>query len=78
MNTSPRFLAVKAVADELAVTSAQVYTILRTGELPGIQIGPKKVWRIERSKLEEYIERQYGATRAAVEAGDVGTEDPEA
>jgi hypothetical protein len=29
------------------------------------------VWRIERSKLEAYIERQYQATREAIERGDV-------
>jgi excisionase family DNA binding protein len=69
--TGPRFLAVGDVADELAISHAQVYTLLKAGELPAIQVGPKRVWRIERARLEEYIECQYAATRDAVERGDV-------
>jgi excisionase family DNA binding protein len=68
---SPRFIDVDAVAKELAISRAQVYSLLRGGDLPAIQVGPKRVWRIERSKLEEYIERQYQATREAIERGDV-------
>ncbi len=68
---SPRFLTVDAVADELAVSRHQVYALLRGGDLPAIQVGPKRVWRIERTKLEEYIEAQYAATRAAIERGDM-------
>ncbi|WP_402464386.1 helix-turn-helix transcriptional regulator [Isoptericola aurantiacus] len=75
--TTKRFLDLKQVSDELAVTKAQVYTILKNGDLPAIQVGPKRVWRIERVKLEEYIERQYAATREAVEGGDVQGEIPE-
>ncbi len=75
--TAKRFLDLKQVSDELAVTKAQVYTILKNGDLPAIQVGPKKVWRIDRTKLEEYIERQYAATREAVERGDVQDEAPE-
>jgi excisionase family DNA binding protein len=68
---SPRFIDVDAVAKELAISRAQVYSLLRGGDLPAIQVGPKRVWRIERAKLEEYIERQYQATREAIERGDV-------
>ena len=71
MTTSPRFLSVKDVADELAITETAVYTLLKTGEVPAIQVGPKRVWRIERAKLEEYIEARYAAARKAIERGDV-------
>lgn len=71
VNAASRFLSVDDVADELAISRAQVYTLLKTGELPAIQVGPKRVWRIERAKLEEYIERQYAAVLQAVERGDV-------
>jgi len=67
--TSPRFLAVDDVADELAISNGQVYTLRRTGDLPAIQVGPKKVWRIDRAKLEDYIARQYEASSIAV-SGD--------
>lgn len=69
--TARRFLAVDDVADELAISRGQVYTLLKTGELPAIQVGPKRVWRIERAKLEEYIEAQYAAVREALDRGEV-------
>jgi excisionase family DNA binding protein len=59
----PRFLRIKDVALELATSEAQVYALLRSGELRGIQIGGRKQWRIERSKLEEWIEWRYRQTR---------------
>lgn len=71
VTNSPRFIDVDAVAKELAVSRAQVYSLLRGGEMPAIQIGPKRVWRIERAKLEEYIERQYAAVRDAIARGEV-------
>jgi prophage regulatory protein len=71
MAAAPRFLAVKTVADEIAISEAQVYTILRSGELPAIQVGPKKVWRVERVKLGEYIERQYAAARESVASDEI-------
>ncbi|MEU2201673.1 helix-turn-helix domain-containing protein [Isoptericola sp. NPDC019482] len=77
MTTSPRFLSVKDVADELAITETAVYTLLKTREVPAIQVGPKRVWRIERVKLEEYIERQYAAARDAIAKGQVAPEGAE-
>jgi hypothetical protein len=43
MATSPRFLSVKDVPDELAITETAVYTLLKTAEVPAIQGGPKRV-----------------------------------
>ncbi|MFB7797247.1 helix-turn-helix domain-containing protein [Isoptericola sp. NPDC056134] len=77
MTTSPRFLSVDGVADELAISRSQVYTLLKTGELPAIQVGPKRVWRIERTRLEEYIEAGYAAVREAVATGTVTPSDEE-
>jgi excisionase family DNA binding protein len=45
------------VAEELSVSHAQVYHMVRSGELPAIKVGGRGQWRIERAKLEEYIER---------------------
>lgn len=77
MPTSPRFLSVKVVAQELTITKTAAYTLLKTGEVPAIQVGPKRVWRIERAKLEEHIERQYAAARDAIAKGQVMPEDGE-
>lgn len=67
---SPRFLTLDDVAAELALTRTMTYSLIRSGDLPAIQVGPKKVWRIERAELEKYIERQYAAALTTVERGD--------
>jgi hypothetical protein len=36
--------------------------MVRSGELPAIKIGGRGQWRIERSKLEEYIAQKYAET----------------
>jgi len=50
------------VAEELSVSMSQVYHMVRSGELPAIKVGGRGQWRIERAKLEEYIERKYQET----------------
>ncbi|ROP29994.1 helix-turn-helix domain-containing protein [Couchioplanes caeruleus] len=54
------------VAAELNVSDSQVYHMVRSGELPAIKIGGRGQWRVERAKLEEYIERKYTETAAWV------------
>lgn len=58
----PRFLTLSDVAEVLNVSSRQVYALVRTGELRGIQIGARGMWRVEASELEDYISRQYRRT----------------
>ncbi|BCB79733.1 helix-turn-helix domain-containing protein [Phytohabitans flavus] len=57
-----RFLLLSDVAAELNVSDSQVYHMVRSGDLPAIKIGGRGQWRVERSKLEEYIERKYAET----------------
>lgn len=56
---NPRFLTLADVAEVLNVTVRQVYALVRTGDLRGIQIGGRGQWRIEAVELEDYISRQY-------------------
>jgi excisionase family DNA binding protein len=62
-----RFLQLSDVATELNVSDSQVYHMVRSGELPAIKVGGRGQWRVERSKLEEYIEQKYAETAAWVE-----------
>ena len=62
----PRFLLMSDVAEELNVSESQVYHMVRSGELPAIKIGGRGQWRIERSRLEEYIAEKYRETAAWV------------
>ncbi|MEE1620901.1 helix-turn-helix domain-containing protein [Zafaria sp. Z1313] len=55
------------VAEELNVNLPQVRSLVRSGDLPAIQIGGRGVWRVEREQFEAYIQRQYEASRAAAD-----------
>ncbi|MEQ6903838.1 helix-turn-helix domain-containing protein [Nocardioides sp. YIM 152588] len=66
MPGTPRFLNLADVAEVLNTSSAQVYALVRRGELPAIKIGGRGQWRVEATKLEEYIERMYAEARQYV------------
>lgn len=61
---SDRFLTLADVAEILNISASQTYALVRSGDLQGIQIGGRNQWRVERSKLEEYIEQAYKRTAA--------------
>jgi excisionase family DNA binding protein len=67
MAPTPRFLQLADVAEILNTSSAQVYALVRRGDLPAIKIGGRGQWRVETSQLEAYIERAYAQTKEFVE-----------
>jgi len=67
MAATPRFLQLADVAEILNTSSAQVYALVRRGDLPAIKIGGRGQWRVEVNELEAYIERAYAQTREFVE-----------
>ncbi|SDP33727.1 DNA binding domain-containing protein, excisionase family [Nakamurella panacisegetis] len=69
-----RRLTLAEVGDELSVSVSQVYALVRTGELVGIQIGGRGQWRVERVKLVEYIAEAY--RRAAASLAELSSELP--
>ena len=68
MPEDPRFLTLTDVAEVLNTSSAQVYALVRRGDLPAIKIGGRGQWRVERDRLEAYIERMYRQTREFIDA----------
>lgn len=66
-SNGPRFMTLRQVADLLKCTQGQVYSLVRSGDLQGIQIGGRNQWRVERSKLEEYIQQAYRRTAENLE-----------
>lgn len=72
---APRFLQPADVAEVLNISSAQVYALLRSGDLPGIKIGGRGQWRVETAQLEAYISRMYDETRAFVDEHPFGRAD---
>lgn len=67
MSGTPRFLTLADVAEVLNTSSAQVYALVRRGELPAIKIGGRGQWRVEASALETFIEQMYAETKAFVD-----------
>lgn len=63
MVTTARFLLLSDVAEILNVSLTQVRALVRSSDLPAIKIGGRGQWRVERIKLEQYIQRLYEDTR---------------
>jgi excisionase family DNA binding protein len=59
MPGNSRFLTLGEVAEILNTSSAQVYALVRRGDLRAIKIGGRGQWRVEVPQLEDYIQRMY-------------------
>lgn len=66
-----RFLTIEQVADELAVSVSQIRALLKSGELRGIQVGGRHIWRIAASDVEDYITEAYRLTAARILTGEL-------
>ncbi|MHA7142278.1 helix-turn-helix domain-containing protein [Arthrobacter sp. Sr33] len=67
-----RFLTLADVGEVLNISSSQTYALVRSGELPAIQIGGRGQWRVESHILEEFIARAYQKSAAAVRESSFG------
>lgn len=66
MAAEPRFMTLADVAEVLAISTSQVYALVRNQELRAIKIGGRGQWRVEREQLEDYIKRMYQQTDAFI------------
>ena len=69
MAVEPRFLPLTDVAEVLNVSVAQARALVRSGDLRAIKVGGRGQWRVEKSELEDYIQRMYAEVRAEVDSG---------
>ncbi|MHA7262546.1 helix-turn-helix domain-containing protein [Arthrobacter sp. TMN-37] len=67
-----RFLTLADVAEVLNISSSQTYALVRSGELPAIQVGGRGQWRVEARVLEDYIAEAYKRSAASLR----GSADP--
>ncbi|MFB0839979.1 helix-turn-helix domain-containing protein [Arthrobacter sp. E44] len=67
-----RFLTIEQVAQELNVSEVQIRALLRSGDLRGIQVGGRGVWRIGVNDVEDFIAEAYRKTAERIAAGDLG------
>lgn len=65
----PRFLTIAQTAEELNVKVTQIRLLLKAGELRGLQVGGRGLWRIGRQDLEDYIAEAYWKTADRIAAG---------
>lgn len=73
----PRFLTLEDVATYLNVSVTQVYALVRSGELPGIKIGGRGFWRVDREQLDAYIERLHHETQEWARAHPLNSREAE-
>lgn len=66
-----RFLTIEQVAEELNVGTPSVRALLKTGELRGIQVGGRGMWRIARLDVEDYISDAYRKTAERISSGEI-------
>lgn len=73
---SPRFLTLEQVGEELNVRPSVIRALIKAGELRGIQIGGRGLWRVGRQDVEDYIADAYRLTAERVVAGDMRDDQP--
>lgn len=67
MAEQPRFLLLADVAEILNTSQAQVYALVRRGELPAMKLGGRGQWRVQSSDLEDFIKDQYDKSRTFID-----------
>lgn len=67
-----KFLTIAEVAENLQLSAQGVRALIQSGDLPAIQVGARRLWRVPESAFDAYIERQLKATRDMVAAGAAG------
>jgi excisionase family DNA binding protein len=60
----PRYVKLEDVAAYLSVSVPQAYALVRSGELPAVKIGGRGVWRVDKHKLDAYLEKLEEETAA--------------
>lgn len=64
--TSNRFLTLADVAEILNISMSQSRALVRSGDLPAIQVGGRGQWRVDRAVLEDYISEGYRRTAESI------------
>lgn len=71
----PQLMTLEEVATFLNVRPAQVYALVRSGDLPALKLGGRGIWRIDWRQLEAYLERVAAETAEWVKANPAKAEE---
>lgn len=61
-----RFYTLPEVSEILNISLSQTRALVRSGDLVALQIGGRNQWRVENTKLEEYISQAYEKTAESI------------
>lgn len=67
-----QFLTIDQVAEILNVNKPTIYALLRSGEMKGLRLGGRGVWRISEDDLQAFLDTAYQETAERIAVGDVG------
>lgn len=73
-----RMLSLAEVKDVLNVGMQTVYALLRSGELRGVQIGGRGIWRVSEDDLGAYLDRAYQETQDRIATGQISAGEDDA
>lgn len=57
-----KLLTLADVAELLNTSSAQVYALVRSGDLPAMKMGGRGQWRVDPERLQQYIDQAHKST----------------
>lgn len=57
-----RLLTLKETAAYLNLSEAEVYSLARSGQLPAVKIGGRGTWRVDRRRLDGFIDGLHEST----------------
>ncbi|WP_104140910.1 helix-turn-helix domain-containing protein [Arthrobacter sp. ZGTC131] len=74
----PKMLTLSEVREILNVGMPTLYALLSSGELRGVQLGGRRMWRVSEEDLAAYLERAYKETQERIAAGNIEVEPAQA
>lgn len=74
----PKMLTLSEVREILNVGMPTLYALLSSGELRGVQLGGRRMWRVSEEDLAAYLERAYKETQERIAAGNIEPESAQA
>lgn len=70
----PKLLTLAQVQEILNVGMPALRALLSSGELRGVQLGGRRMWRVSEDDLGAYLERAYKETQDRIAAGTIKAE----
>ncbi|MDJ0458583.1 helix-turn-helix domain-containing protein [Arthrobacter sp. NQ7] len=67
----PKMLTLDQVQEILNLGKPMVYSLVRSGEIRAVQLGPRGLWRVSQDDLAAYIDAAYEKTAERIVSGQL-------